>query len=96
MVDQVGADRVVPAGHERDLELRADAVGARHEHRLAIAVAIELEQTAERPDLGEHARREGRARQRLDAADGLVAGVDVDARLSVTCVVVSSESPACR
>ena len=34
VVDEIGADRVVPAGHERDLELGADAVGARHQHRL--------------------------------------------------------------
>ena len=32
VVDQIGADRVVTAGHEGDLQLRADAVGARHEH----------------------------------------------------------------
>ena len=37
VVDEIGADRVVPAGHERDLQLRADAVRARHEHRLAEA-----------------------------------------------------------
>ncbi len=83
VVHQVGADRIVPAGHERHLELRAHTVGARHEHRLAVAVAVELEQTAERPDLREDARRERGARQRLDAADGLVPRVDVDARLSV-------------
>ena len=47
------------------------------------AVAVEPEQAAERPDVGQHARREGAARERLDAADGLVAGVDVDAGLPV-------------
>ena len=83
VVDEVGADRVVPAGHERDLELGADAVGARDQHRLAIPVAIEAEQAAERSDVREHAGRERRPRQRPDAADGLVAGVDVDASLAV-------------
>ena len=33
--DQVDADRVVPAGQERQLQLGADAVGARHQQRLA-------------------------------------------------------------
>src|SRR4029077_5945489 len=45
MVDEIGADRLVPARHERDLQLRADAVGARHEHWLFAAIAIELEET---------------------------------------------------
>ena len=42
-------------------------------------VAVEPEQPAEGADLGQHAGRERRPRERLDAADGLVAGVDVDA-----------------
>ena len=37
VVDEIGADRIVPVGHERDAQLRAHAVGARHEHRLAIS-----------------------------------------------------------
>ena len=40
----------------------------------------ETEQAAERSDVGQHAGRERAARQRADAADDLVAGVDVDAR----------------
>src|SRR4029453_11904063 len=36
-------------------------------------------QSAERPDVGEHAWRERSTRQRSDAPDGFVAGVDVDA-----------------
>ncbi len=83
MVDEIGADRVVTARHERDLQLRADAVGARHEHRLFAAIAIELEKTAERSDFGQDARSERRSRERLDAPDGLVARIDVDARLPV-------------
>ena len=39
------------------------------------------EEAAERADVGEHARRERAARERADAADDLVAGVDVDAGL---------------
>src|SRR5581483_11891361 len=83
VVDEVGADRVVAPGHERHLQLRADAVGARYEHRILKVVAIEAEQPAERSDLGQHAGGERRPRERLDAADGFVAGVDVDARLAV-------------
>ena len=83
MIDEIGADRVVAARHERDLQLRADAVGARDEHGIAVPVAIEAEQAAERADLGQHAGRERGARERLDPADRLVAGVDVDAGLAV-------------
>ena len=83
VVDQVGADRVVPAGHERDLELGADAVCARDEHRLAVAVRVEAEKPAERPDLRQHARRGRRPCERLDPTDRLVSRVDVDARLPV-------------
>ena len=64
VVDQIGADGVVPAGHERDLELGADAVGARDQHRLLVAIAIETEEPAERSDLRQHAGREGAARER--------------------------------
>ena len=34
VVDEVDADRVVHAGHERDAQLGADAVGARDQHRI--------------------------------------------------------------
>ena len=49
VVDQIDADRVVHAGHERDLELRADAIRARHEHGILHA-GLEREQSAERTD----------------------------------------------
>ena len=39
---------------------------------------IELEEAAERSDVGQHAGREGGFRQLLDAADRFVARVDVD------------------
>ena len=54
----------------------------RDEHRIR-DVAPEREQSAERSDARQHARRVGLARQRLDAPHDLVAGVDVDARLAV-------------
>jgi hypothetical protein len=71
------------AAHERDAQLRTDAVGARDEHRVARTSLAEMEQPAERAKLREHARREGPARQPLDAADHFVAGVDVHAGLLI-------------
>ena len=47
------------------------------------AARVQAEEAAERSDLGEHARRERAARQRPDAADDFVAGVDVDPGLLV-------------
>ena len=49
----------------------------------AMPACAEPEQAAERADLREHAGRERAARQRPDAPDDLVAGVDVDAGLLV-------------
>ena len=79
VIDEIGADRAVLVRHERDLELGADAVGARHEHRLLERGGVELEQAAERSDVRQHAGRERGFREPLDAADGFVARIDVDA-----------------
>src|SRR5262249_19624250 len=76
-------DRVMAAGHERDSQLRADAVGARHEHGLFQLITTELKETAERSDIRKHTGRERGPGQRRDAADGFVACVDIDARLPV-------------
>src|SRR5207237_4445411 len=73
----ISADRIVTAGHERQLELRADAVGARHEHRFVEARGIKLEERAERSEIRQHARRKRRASERSDASNGFVARVDV-------------------
>src|SRR5439155_15308427 len=83
VIHQIRSDSIVAAGHECDLQLGADAIGARDEHRVAPTLAIDSEESAERTDIREDARRERRARQRLDAADGLVACVDVDAGLAI-------------
>ena len=61
------------------LELGAHAVCARHQDGLTVGGTIELEQAAKRFDLREDARGEGGACDRLDASDGLVAGIDIDA-----------------
>ena len=89
VIDEIDANGVVPIGHERHLQLGADAVGARHQNRIAPSGGIEPEQPAERADLGQHAGRECRLRQPLDAAHRLVAGVDVDAGSLVIHVAIA-------
>ena len=83
VIDEIGADRVMTPGHERDLQLRADAVGARHQHRITIAIGVQPEKAAERADVRQYARSEGASRDRLDPADGFVAGIDVDPGLPI-------------
>jgi hypothetical protein len=79
VVHQIDANAVVASGHERDLELGSDAIGTRHQDRF-LPRGAKAEQAAERTNLGQDARGEGGARQSLDAAHRLVAGVDVDSR----------------
>ena len=55
VIDEVDADGAVDAAHERDAQLGADAVGARHEHRIAMAARAEAEEPAERAELRQHA-----------------------------------------
>ncbi len=62
---QVDADAVMQAGLDRDLELGADAIGGRDQHRIGKAGGLEVEQAAEPADLG--SRRRG-ARWREPAA----------------------------
>ena len=81
--DEVDADGLVAAGVDGDLDLGADAVGRRHQHRVLEAAALEVEQPAEAPDLGVCAGAGGGAHQRLDQVDHPVAGIDVDAGLRV-------------
>ena len=83
VVDEIGPDGVVASRHEGHLQFRSDAIDARDEHRILIPIAVETEQAAERADVREHARRERRSRERPDAADDFVAGVDVDAGVFV-------------
>ena len=51
--DQVDADRVVAPGQERELQLGADAVGARHQQRLAVARGM-AHRPAKPPRLAHH------------------------------------------
>ncbi len=80
--DEVDADRVVPVEREGELQLGADAVGAGDQHRLAIALR-QLDQRAEAADAGQHLGPHRPLRERLDALDQRVAGIDVDAGVAV-------------
>ena len=80
--DQVDADRVVAVELLGELELGADAVGARDQHRLAV-LARQVEQRAEAAQAAHHFGPETALDQRLDAFDDFVARVDVDAGVAV-------------
>jgi len=80
--DEIDADGVVPVQRERELQLGADAVGARHQHGLPVALG-QPDQRAESADAGEHLGAHRPLRERLDPLDERVAGVDVDARFAV-------------
>ena len=54
--DEVDADRVVLAGIDGDLQLGADAVIGRDQHRIGEAGGLEVEQAAEAADLAVGAR----------------------------------------
>jgi len=79
---QVDADAVVPVQLEGELQLGADAVGARDEHRVLV-LRRQLAQRAESADAGEHLGPQRAPRERLDRLDQGVARVDVDARVAV-------------
>ena len=79
MVDEILADRVVPAGQERDLQLRADAVGAGDEHRVAERRGSSWKSPPKEPMSDSTPGVNVARASASDAADGFVAGVDVDA-----------------
>ena len=67
--DEVDADRVVPAGVDGDLQLGADAVIGRDQHRIGEARGLKVEEPAEAADLAIRAWPPGRAHQRFDLFD---------------------------
>src|SRR5512145_957085 len=69
---EVDAYGVVPPERECELELGADAVGARHQHGLAV-ILRDLAQRAEPADAGEHFRPQGAPGERLDGFHQAVA-----------------------
>ncbi len=83
VVYQVLTDSVMNAELEGDLELGADAIGARDEHGIFIALEIGREERAEAADAAEHATGEGLLRERLDTLLGLIAARDIDAGIGI-------------
>src|SRR5690606_9084879 len=83
VVDEVLADGVVAADADGHLQLRPDAVDRGDEDGLVVGALVEGEEPAEGADVGEDAGRERLADEALDAADGLLAGLDVYAGVSV-------------
>ena len=80
--NEVDTDRVVAVEFESQAELGADAIGARYEHRLMIALG-HLEQRTETAQSAEHAFAHGLFGKRLDAFDECIAGIDIDAGIAI-------------
>jgi hypothetical protein len=80
---QVDADRVGDARFDRDLELGADAVGARDKDRILEARCLEVEQSTEAAQPTHHARPVCAACQGLYVLDQGVARIDIDAGVLV-------------
>ena len=83
MVDEILSDRAVDSRGDRDLHLRADAVGRSDEERVGHPGEIRAEEAAEAPDVADDALRERGADRLLRAGDGAHLRVDVDAGVRV-------------
>src|SRR2546430_11737167 len=68
---QIDADRVVAAGVDREPQLRAHAVGARHQHR-ALVAGWQLDQRCKAADAGEHFARSEEHTSELQSQSNLV------------------------
>ena len=80
---QIDADGVVAAQIQRQFELGADAIGAGHQHRLAVAVQRQFEQRAKTAQPAQHSGPEGALGVRLDAVHQPIAGFDVHPGVAV-------------
>ena len=81
--DEVDADGVVAVEFDGELELRADAVRARDEHRAWPARQVDFEEPAEAADAAQDARPVRAAGQWLDVLHQGVTRIDVDAGILV-------------
>ena len=79
---QIDAYRIVTIKFDGQFELGAHAVSAGNQNRLAVAFGY-LEQRAETAETAEHALAQGFFGEWLDALDEGVAGIDVDAGITV-------------
>lgn len=83
MGNQIVTHGVVNAGQKGDFELRANAVGAGHEHRVGGAGKGRAKQCAEAADVTEHLGVERRLCQVADAALGFLSGRQIHAGVTV-------------
>jgi hypothetical protein len=81
--DQVDSDGPMQSRGKRDHQLGADAVGRRHQHRIAIARGGGIEETAESAERCIGARTHCTAGQWLDHLHQCFAGIDVDSRCAI-------------
>jgi hypothetical protein len=84
MRNDVNAHRIVLAGHESQLQLRAHAVHAGDEHGLLNAFEIGLVHGAKGADVAQYLVVERALHQRLNGPEGRSGGIDIDARIAVT------------
>src|SRR5262249_18293713 len=85
VVHQIFADGVMAAGHERELEFRADAIGGRDED--GIAVSVQTKATAEAADIGKDVGVEGGLGHRADGFYGAIGFVDINSSVLVTYLI---------
>src|SRR5215472_12620569 len=83
MVHQVGADGMMQAHFEGELELGANAIHARNQHRIAIFLLVDRKQPPEAANLAKHPAIEGFVRQVLDALFGAIGAVNVNTGIGV-------------
>ncbi len=81
--DQIDTHAVVDPGVDGEPQLGADAVGSGYQHRPAVAIQRQLEQSSEAPEAGDDTGTPGSLRQRLDAFHQTIAGFDVDTGVAV-------------
>ena len=81
--DEVDADLVVTPGVDREAQLGADAIRARHQHRPAIAIERHFDQRAEAADAGQDLLAHRLFDDGFDAFDEFVARVDIDAGIAI-------------
>jgi len=84
----------VAPGGDGDLQLGADAVVGGDQQGVAESGRLEVEEAAKTAEPRVGAAAGGRAGQRLDSLDQGIAGIDVDAGILVSQLVVA-RFPAC-
>ena len=90
---QILADAVEQSGLDGDLELGADAVGGRHQHRILEARRLEIEQAAEAAQIGVGAGPPRGAGGGRDARDQCLARVDIHAGVFISEAVFAGHGP---